>query len=395
MKNAVLIPCVMLMLTNQLLSAQTIWGDSVVIDNKVGHDLYVVGGTVTVNAPIDGDLIVAGGTVVINDTVTQDILAVGGKISIKGFIGDDIRCGGGTVLHEGTVSGDLVVTGGRISVEREAVVSGNLLSGGGEVTLDGKVKGDVRNASGKFTLNGIVGRKLECKGGEITMNGVVGDNAVMAAEDIELGPSAKFNKDVRYWNEEASLDFKNSLQVGTATYDPGLKMEDAKWHYLGFASLIMALWYLGTALLMLSLIQYMFSLTFKNAANTVKNASLKSLGLGVLFLVGVPIAIAVLFITIIGVPLAILTFVGYLTVILFATVIVSLLISNLINNTFYQSIWKNGKIVAAAFGIFIFLKLASLTPTIGPLIMLLLVCMAFGGLLLNIKLKRRKALELT
>lgn len=385
----------MLMVTNQLLSAQTMSGDSVVINNKVNHDLYVAGGTVTVNAPIDGDLIVAGGTVVINDTVTQDVLAAGGKILIHGFIGDDIRCGGGSILHEGTVAGDLVVTGGRISVVKKAVVSGDLLSAGGEVILDGHVKGDVRNASGKFTLNGIVDRKLDCKGGEITVNGVIGDNAVIAAEDIKVGPAAKFSKEVRYWNEEGSLDFKNSLQGGSATYDPGLEIEDGKWHYLGFASLIMVLWYLGTALLMLFLVQYLFSLTFKNAANTVKNASLKSLGLGVLFLVGVPITIAVLFITVIGVPLAILTFIGYLTVILLATIIVSLLISNWINNTFYQSIWKNGRIVAAAFGIFIFLKLASLTPAIGPLIMLLLVCMAFGGLLLNVKLKRKKPLDLT
>jgi cytoskeletal protein CcmA (bactofilin family) len=393
MKTIVLSFC--LVLTTLGLIAQVRSGEEVVIDQKVVHDLYVAAGRVTINAPVDGDLIVAGGTVIVNDTVTQDILVTGGKISLSGFVGDDVRCGGGNVELEGLLSGDFVVAGGKVSILKNAVVSGNLLSGGGEVTLDGIVKGNVSTASGTFTLNGIAEQKLACKGGKIVINGTVDGNAELAAEVIELGPDAKFSKDVSYWNKDRSLDFKNSLKGGQATFDPGLEIEDGKWHYLGFASFIMLSWYLGTAIVMLLLIQYLFSLTLKNAANTIKNNSVKSLGVGLLFIVGVPVAIVITFITLIGVPLAMLTLVAYITCILLATVVVALLISNWINNTFYQSTWKNGRIVATAFGIFIFLKLASLTPVTGPLIMFLLVCMAFGGLLLNVKWRRNKALELT
>lgn len=370
-------------------------GDNLVIDEAVDQDLYIAGGTVTINAPIRGDLVVAGGTITVNDSVAQDVLVAGGNIALNGVVADDIRCAGGTIRLDGEVHGDFVVTGGEIDIVKGATVAGNLLSSGGRVTLDGNVKGNVKNASGTFTLNGVVEHELEAKSGMIRINGEVQGQTMIAAETIELGAGARFRKDVRYWNESGSLDFKNSLLGGTGTYDAGLEMEHGKWHYLGFASVIMALWYLGTALVMIFLIQHLFSQTLRSAANSVKNDSLKSLGLGFLFLIGVPITVLVMFITLIGIPIAVLTFISYIAVILFATVIVALLISNWISNTYYESSWRNRKISVAAFGIFIFLKLASLTPVVGPLVMLLLACMAFGGILLNIKWKRNEALALT
>lgn len=371
-------------------TAQLRSGDDIVIDEPVDHDLYVAGGSVTLNAPVKGDLIVAGGTVVVNDTVAQDILAAGGDLLLLGFVADDIRCAGGTIQLGSSVSGDVVAAGGRIQILKDAVISGNLLSTGGDVTLDGRVKGDVQAASGTFTLNGTAEGELECKGGKILVNGDVAGRAVLAAEEIEIGSHATFGKGVRYWNERGSLDFGNSMRNGEATYDPSLEIEDGKWHYLGFASFIMLLWYLLTAFVMMLLIQYLFSATLRNSANNVVNSSLKALGVGFLFLVGVPIVIIILFVTIIGIPVGILTFVVYLTIILFATSIVALLIANWVNTTYYRAAWGNGRVVFSALGIFIVLKIGSLTPFIGPLVMLLLACTAFGGILLSISWRKKK-----
>ena len=140
---------------------------------------------------------------------------------------------------------------------------------------------------------------------------------------------------------------------------------------------------------MISLIQYFFSETFRRAAETVKKASMKSLGMGALFLVGVPVAIVVTFITIVGIPLGILALISYVTVLLLGTVIVSLIATHWINNTYYHASWRTSRIIFMAFGAFIFLKLASLTPFVGPLVMLLLACMAFGGILQTARWKRR------
>jgi hypothetical protein len=383
------------MLLSFHVSAQFEAGENIVITEKVAHDLYVTGGTVTINAPVMGDLVVAGGTVIVNDTIYQDILAAGGNINLNGYVGDDIRCAGGKIILSKNVAGDVVATGGTVQINKNVIIAGYLLSAGGEVTLEGEVKGIIKSTSGTFTLNGVANNDIDCRGGKIRINGIVNGHSVLAGNTIEIGPRAELNKDVRYWNKENALDFGNALHQSNATFDESLEIEDGRWHFLGFASILMVLWYLGTALLMIVIIHYLFSLTMKNAANTVKNASIKSLGMGFLFLIGLPILIVVCMITIIGIPVGVLMLVGYLTVVLLGTVIVSLLAANWINETQYNSLWSGRRIVFVAFGIFIFLKLASLTPLIGPLIMLLLVCMAFGGILQNITWRRRKGLELT
>lgn len=375
--------------------AQMKTGEAVVISERVYGDLYVAGGEVTINAPVDGDLIVAGGSVYVNDSVRQDILVGAGTIALNGVCGDDVRSAGGTITLSGQVLGDLVTAGGTIRVERNGRVEGNMVSAGGRITVDGVVNGSLRNASGELVLNGQVAKEVTTRGGKLVVNGPVGGSAVLAANSIELGPAAVFSGDVRYWNEREGLDFGNALKGGRATFDSSLELDEGRWHYLGFASFLMVLWYLGTALVMIVLIEYLFSRTFSSAANSVKNATLKSVGLGFLFLVGTPIAVVLLLVTVIGIPVGILLLAGYVVLLVLATIMVALIAANWINNTYYESAWGMGKIIIAAFVIFIFLKLATLTPVVGPLIMLLLVAMAFGGILLNIRWKRNKALALT
>ena len=365
-------------------------GEDIVISNKVNHDLYVAGGTVTINAPVHGDLIVAGGTVTINDTVTQDILVTGGTVMLNGFVKDDIRGAGGKIRFSQDIEGDVVAAGSTIQLDKDVSIMGNLYVSGGEVTLDGTVNGVIKSASGVLIFNGTAGHDIDCRGGKLVINGTVNGRSILAANEIELGPQSRFNNNVRYWNKAESLDFKTSVHNGEATLDPTLKMEDGKWHFLGFGSLLMVLWYLGTALVMISLAQYLFKSTFRKAADTVKDASLRSLGLGFLFLVGAPLAVLVCLITIVGLPIAILMMIAYITVLLSATVIVALLVAHWINNTNYNAVWSSQKIVFAAFGIFIFLKLASMTPFVGPLIMVLLACMSFGGIIQNIHWKRNE-----
>ncbi len=375
--------------------AQLESGENVIISNKVGHDLYVAGGTVSVNAPIEGDLTVAGGTITVTDTVAQDILGAGSNLILNGYVGDDVRCAGGTIRLSNNVTGDVIITGGTITIDESAIINGDLLVSGGRVILDGEVKGSLKSASGELIFNGKVQRDIDCRGGKIAINGTVVGNTIVAANTIELGSQAHFNKDVTYWNNEGSLDFGNSLHGGKARFDSSLEPDSGKWHFLGFASFLLLLWYLGTALMMIILIHYFFGGTFKKAADSVKNSSLKSLGLGFLFVVGVPIAIVVTVITVVGIPIGALALIAYVTILLLGTVIVALLAAHWINNTYYHSAWQTGRVVLIAFCIFVFLKLASLTPFVGPLVMALLACMAFGGILLNVKWKRNKEVAIT
>jgi phage baseplate assembly protein gpV len=369
------------------------YGNTVNITRPVYEDLFIAAGTITISAPIYGDLIIAGGTVIISDTVTNDILLAGGTVTFNGFVGDDIRCAGGNIRISKNVTGDVVSAGGNIIIDRGVTIDG-LLTSGGNITVDGNINGEVKSAFGTFILNGSIAKDMDCRGGKLTVNGIVGGKAVLSATDIVIGNDAAFNNDVRYWNKKGKLDFKQSLKNGKAVYDASLQMKTGQWYYLGAATVIGLLWYLGMALLMIMIVQYLFGNTLKKAADTVFNNAVKCLGYGFLYFIAVPIAAVIAFITVIGVPVGVLLVFGYVALLMLASVITSLAVAHWFNNrNNYQ--WHYWRLVFAAFGIFILLKLISSTPFIGWLLILLLTCMVFGGILLNINWKRKQPLDYT
>jgi hypothetical protein len=364
------------------------YGNTVNITQPVYEDLYIAAGTVTISAPVYGDLIIAGGTVLINDTVTNDILLVAGSVTFNGFVGDDIRCSGGNMRISKNVTGDVVTAGGNIIIDK-GVTIGGLIASGGNITVDGNLNGEVKGAFGTLILNGAIAKDIDCRGGKITVNGSIGGKAVLSATDIVIGNNAAFNSSVRYWNKNGTPDFKQSLKNGKAIYDASLRLQTGKWYYLGAATVIGLLWYLGMAFLMIMIVQYLFANTFKKAADTVFNSSLKCLGYGFLFFIAVPIAAVIAFITVIGVPIGVLLVFGYITLIILAAVITSVAVAHWFNNRNNYH-WNYWRLLFAAFGIFILLKLLLSVPFIGWLLIILLTCMAFGGILLNINWKRKQ-----
>jgi hypothetical protein len=364
------------------------YGNTVNITRPVYEDLYIAAGTVTISAPVYGDLIIAGGTVIINDTVTNDILLVGGTVTFNGFVGDDIRCAGGNMRISKNVTGDVVTAGGNIIIDK-GVTIGGLIAGGGNITVDGIINGELKGAFGTLILNGTITKDIDCRAGKITVNGPVSGKAVLSSTDIIIGNNAAFNNTVRYWNKNGTVDFKQSLKNGKATYDASLRMQTGQWYYLGAATIIGLFWYLSMAFLMIMIVQYLFSATLKKAADTVFNSSLKCLGYGFLFFIAVPIAAVIAFITVIGVPVGVLLLFSYVALLMLASVITSLAVAHWFNNrNNYQ--WHYWRMVFAAFGIFALLKLISSVPFIGWLLVILLTCMAFGGILLNINWKRKQ-----
>jgi hypothetical protein len=358
------------------------FGNNTTISQPVHEDLYIAGGTVTINAPIYGDLIIAGGTIIINDTVTNDILLAGGNVTFNGFAGDDIRCAGGNIRISKNVTGDVVLAGGSVIIDR-GITIGGLLAIGGKATVDGNINGELRGAFGELTLNGNVTKGLNFKGDKLTINGNVSGNIVLAARAIVIGNAANFNGDVHYWNKAGSLDFKQSVKNGKATYDPSLRIQSSKWYYLGAASVLGLLWYLGMAFLMILIVQYLFAATMQKAADTVFSGSIKSLGYGLLFFIAVPVAAVIAFFTIVGVPVGLLLVVGYITLWLLATIIISVVAANWFNNRNNHR-WNYWRLVSVAFGLFIVLKVLQAAPFVGWLLIFIMACISFGGILLNV-----------
>lgn len=363
------------------------YGKNVVIRQAVREDLYVGGENVTVNAPVYGDLVVAGGTVIINDTVTNDILLLGGTIVFNGYVGDDIRCTGGNIRIRKDIAGDVLIAGGELVVE-SGVTIGSLTIGGGRVIINGNINGAVKGILGQLYLNGSIAKGIDYRGETLSINGAVGGASTLRAQHIILGERAVFGNNVRYWSERELHEFKRHMKNGKAIYDPSLRMERAKWYFLGMTSVLVLLWYLGMALLMILIIQFLFARTVKNAAYTLFDQSLKSIGFGCLFLIGIPVVAIITFLTLIAIPVSLLLIFAYLSLLLFATVINSVVIANWLNNRFAKK-WNTWRLGFAALGVFITLKLISSTPVVGGMMMILMTCASFGAILMSVPWKKR------
>ena len=368
-------------------------GDNIVISQPVYEDVYLAGGNITINAPIYGDLVIAGGQININDSVSNDIIIGGGEITLSGHAGDDIRLAGGRLNINQNVTGDVVVTGGTVLLSRNSNVGGSLIAGGGEVTVDGTINGYVRSMAGSFVLNGRVGKYLDARGKDISINGTVAGDAVLSADEIEVGQDAAFAGKVRYWSDD-QVNFGQSVKSGDAVLDESLRLDRDTGRYLGFATILGLLWYLGAALVFIMLIQFLFGRYIQRASLNLEQAGAgRSILYGFLFFVLFPVVILVALLTLIGIPLALLLMFLFMTLILLATVITSLVMANYINIRYYddREMWRQ---VWTAFGIFIILKLISLIPILGWLLLIVAVCLAFGLLIAEVLRVRRERVVL-
>jgi Predicted polymerase, most proteins contain PALM domain, HD hydrolase domain and Zn-ribbon domain len=371
------------------LHAQMRYGRTVVIDQPVNNDLYIAGGTITINAPVRGDLVVAGGTIVVNDTVVNDILLAGGEITFNGYVGDDIRSAGGRLRIYKNVAGDVVVTGGNVLIDRGATV-GRLVVSGGDVRVDGAVSGMLKSASGKFVLNGTALGSLDCRGGDITINGDVrGPATLSAGDDLKIGSNAVFSSEVRYWAGGDRVNFGQSLRGGQAIEDPNLGFNRKRWYFLGFASLLFLLWYLCVAFLLIMIVQFLFRNSMRHAGEMASQSPLRALGYGLLFWIGMPILIGLAFLTIIGVPVGIILLITFIILFLLATVVTSVVIANWwqVRTGRSRRYWP---LVLMAFAIFIVLKIVSIIPVLGWIVMAVLACIAYGALVLAVRWRRRE-----
>jgi len=388
MKNLFLI-IAMLVFAIPALAIRIENGDNVQISAPVNEDIYVAAGAVTVSAIVRGDFFAAGGTITLNDSISGDLVVAGGTITFRGVVMDDVRAAGGSLVISGYIGGDLLVTGGTVTIETGAVIMGDIYVAGGNVRMDGRVMGNLKTGTGEFFLNGSIDKNADLNGGKIHLNGKIGGDAIIACQSLKVEPGASLNGSVRYWTEQGEVDFGNALKNGTAMYDTSLKdrFESPKPQYLGFVTFFGVLGYLIAMFILLVLGQRLFGSFFNRTVGTMQAAPMQAFGYGFLYFVVVPVAIVLLFITLVGIPVGLIALTFYILFLALAHSITALAAAHWLNvrQAYHWSFWKT---VLAALGILVILKTVSMIPFVGWLAVFIAVCIVFGAILLNSGLLR-------
>jgi hypothetical protein len=287
--------------------------DGETVTRTFGSDYFAAGGMVNLTDPVMGDALLAGAQVSTASEVKGDLMVAGAEVSIGGGIGDDLYVAGGEVQVDAIVAGNARVAGGEVGVGPATVINGSVSLSGGRIRFDGSTRG-----------------YLQASGGVVQIDGTVDSDAEVRAEEIEIGPETRIAGKLIVHGPRAPTIPAGAQIVGGVEFHEG----EPSWHVdehevardvrtvaHGVGSL---LWIIGVFVA-----GTLFTLAFPSysarAADWIGREPLRSLGLGFVLLICLPVLAVLLVITIVGIPLALilvmlyvpLLFLGWVTSALF------------------------------------------------------------------------------
>lgn len=269
------------------------------VAHRLGSDYFGAGGSLRLTDPVEGDAFLAGGRVETANEVAGDLVAAGGDVSVAGSVGDDLYVAGAEVQVDAIVRGNARVAGAEVTLGPATVVTGAVSLSGGRVRFEG-------------TSHGY----LQAAGGSVRIDGVVLGDAEVRAEEVEVGPNASIRGRLRVRSPHApdvasGAQIAGGLEYQRARPDRAWSSERDTRHLRSIAHGVGSfVWIVGVFV-----VGTLFTLAFPaysaRAADWIGQQPLRSLGLGFVLLVCLPILALLLLVTIVGIPLALLIMMLY------------------------------------------------------------------------------------
>lgn len=282
-------------------------GDTATVasDEVVNSTLWISGRTIDVAGEVNGDVFCAGQSVTISGTVRGDLLCAAQTIVVSGVVTGDVR----SLAQTATVSGTIIHN---LSMAVQTVSQGSKST----------IRGDASLAADNVSLNGSVGRDAAIASTTINLNGGVGRNVKAAATDLRLGSKANVKGDLNYTSQK-NAQLASGAQVGGETNKTTPEEQPDKKNATSLFGLGLGLvLYLLLAALATTMVLVLF---FPQAIHAISDQGFqslwKSLLVGLVAYLAVPALVLVLFLTIIGIPLALLIILAWLLIQMFAGVV--------------------------------------------------------------------------
>jgi|694.fasta_scaffold46160_4 hypothetical protein len=380
-----------LILSTKSVSAMMLDSSEVLnIKEKIEGDAYLAGQTIRIQEKIEGDAIIAGGVIDMDSNISQDAIIIGDKITINQEIGDDIRVAGNIVIIKGNVKGDVVAFAETLIIDKDATISGSVLAFVSKFQLDGKVNENINIVSTDSSITGTVLRDTNIRTANFNLEGTLaGKTEFVAEQNVKISESAKFKNTVNYGYTK-ELDLKPNLAEGvTAKLDSDLLQEKTTRQDImkNMFSGMLVFRILSAALVILIIYILLGKFISKATKNLENSKDFRKAFLYGILLFFLPISIIILlFVSLIGIPLALFVTFAYLSLIFFSQSITSLIIAQWLNHK-YDLKQPRIQIFLVALGIYILIYLLKFIPIIGVAIGLILTYIAFGALIIEYRKK--------
>lgn len=298
---------------------------------------------IVIDQVIDGDVIVIAESLKITNNVKGDVLALAENIEINGEIEGDVRIAGKNIIINSAINKNVNIFSLNTEINQNSKIGKSILIASRTLKVKGLIKGDMDASAEFIEFGGNIEGNIKADLGEqgnliITPESKIkGSLNYYSAKEFEIPKSAVISGEIKH-----SLPSNNN-QKGNI------------WlMLLGKLISLLSMTLIGIAAL---------SIDKKNTMKAVNEIILKPsksalYGIGYFFLI--PIISFILFFTIIGFPLALITVVVYLILLYISQIFSAIAIGTVIMRKLKNVNEKSAMIL----GIIIFVILASI-PVIG------------------------------
>ena len=316
------------------------------------------------------DVLASGSAPVLRDSIAGDAIMAGGEIAFTAHTGGDYVGAGGKQEVGGRVHGSLRAAGGHVEVK--AIVDRNATIGGGDLVVDSAavIGHNAYLIGGSIRVNGTVHGGLLATGGNVELNGVVGQDVEISAGALRLGPHAQIGGNLRYRVARDKVQIDPGAKVtGTITALPVSKGP----------GLFGLLWTFGGVLAGVVLV-LLLPRFFAEAAAGIQERPIRTVIVGIVVPILTLIAIVVAGVTVLGLPLALITLLAFLFFGALSEVPVAVWLGERIMHS-RTPLGRQSTIVNFFIGALILLVLG-VVPVLGGIVTFVASCVGFGALLL-------------
>jgi cytoskeletal protein CcmA (bactofilin family) len=274
-------------------------------DTAIVHDdLVIAGGNIKLDGIIEGDLISVSRSLVQNGLILGSLNAGAQDVDVLGEIKGSVRAFGQNINVNGKVDRNLIAFGYSVDVKPGA-----------------EIRRDVNAFCGKMTMDGKLGGSLKGSTGELVISGVVNQDVSVEADKITLMPTARILGSLKYRSgKEAKIEPGASVSGETVWTQPkAVTEQEPKSIFTGKPILpeilfLLALMVTGTVLTLIC------RKDAYQAKQALADSFLRTLALGFVVFVCVPIAVIILLISVIGIPIAVIALFAYAVLIYIAKI---------------------------------------------------------------------------
>lgn len=253
------------------------------------------------NESIDGAAFLTGKSIRIEGTMNGDVYCAAERLVIEGTVNGDVICAANSALVGGSINGDVRIVGEDVTINSN--IKGSAILFGSVIAVESAadIAKDVTLGGVDVLVNGSIGRDAIGLGETVTFNGPVGRDVRGEYAQLVIGPAAIIKGSAEYASQvDARID---GTVLGATKRSDSKIFADKSAGSAGVViiALTAITWVIATSLLLL-LVTPKKSYT---ATNLQPREVLLVSAVGLMALITAPFVIAILFASLVGIPLAV------------------------------------------------------------------------------------------